>query len=218
MISGESVSKTYHTRNGSKCVLDSQDFVIHRGEGIGVLGPNGAGKSTLMRLISGIEFPDSGVVRREMTVSWPLGFGGAFQGSLTGADNIRFISRIYGQDSAEVLRYVQEFAELGRYIDMPIKTYSSGMRARLAFGVSLAVDFDCYLVDEITAVGDARFQARSQAALEARRAQGALVMISHDPNTLRSYCQRGWVLRDGHLVDHGDINSAIAAYYDGIMA
>ena len=218
MIRGEGVSKIYHTRVGSKCVLDNQNFVIERGDSVAILGPNGAGKSTFMRLIAGVEFPTAGKIRRDMSVSWPIGFGGAFQGSLTGADNVRFISRIYGQDSARVLRYVQEFAELGPYLDMPFKTYSAGMRGRLAFGVSLAVDFDCYLVDEVTAVGDMRFQERCREALTARREQGALVMVSHDAATLRLYCQKGWLLRDGHLIDCGDIESAIAAYHDIIMA
>jgi capsular polysaccharide transport system ATP-binding protein len=218
MISGESVTKFYHTRSGDRYILDNQDFQIKRGDNIGILGPNGAGKSTFVRLLAGTEYPSSGVIRREMSVSWPIGFAGAFQLGLTGADNVRFVSRVYGQDSKKVLAFVQEFAELGRYIDMPLKTYSSGMQARLAFGVSLAVNFDCYLVDEVTAVGDSRFQERCREALLARRETGALIMVSHDGNTLRQYCQRGWILRDGQIIDCGDIEAAIAKHEEHIWA
>jgi capsular polysaccharide transport system ATP-binding protein len=153
-----------------------------------------------------------------MSVSWPIGFAAAFQLGLTGADNVRFISRVYGQDSRSVLEFVEDFAQLGRYIDMPLKTYSSGMQARLAFGVSLAVNFDCYLVDEVTAVGDSRFQERCREALLARRETGALIMVSHDANTLRQYCERGWILRDGHIIDCGDIETALAKHEELIWA
>ncbi len=218
MIEGERVSKTYHTRGGLRQILHGQDFVIDRGQSIGILGPNGAGKSTLMRLIAGVEYPTSGSIRRNMSVSWPIGFGGAFQGSLTGADNTRFIARIYGQPVQDVIAFVEDFAELGQYMTMPVKTYSSGMRARLAFGVSLAVNFDCYLVDEITAVGDARFRRRCHDALEARRREGALVMASHEPGTLREYCTSGWVLRNAAIEKHPTLDDAIAAYQGMVAA
>jgi capsular polysaccharide transport system ATP-binding protein len=212
MIQFENVTKVYHARGIEKRVLDQQSFVIERGRAIGVVGANGAGKSTLTRLIAGIEFPTSGRIRRGMSISWPLGFGGAFQGSLTGADNTRFIARIYGRHVADTLDYVEAFAELGRYLHMPVKTYSSGMRARLAFAVSLAIKFDCYLVDEITAVGDNTFRQRCEAALKERRQTGTLIMVSHDAHTLRSYCDTGAILSDGVLTFFATIDETIAAY------
>jgi len=212
MIQFDNVTKIYHARGGSKRVLDAQSFTLERGTSIGIVGVNGAGKSTLTRLIAGVEHPTSGRITRNMSVSWPLGFGGAFQGSLTGADNARFIARIYRRDVRDVLAYVADFAELGHYVDMPVKTYSSGMRARLAFAVSLAIEFDCYLVDEVTAVGDSSFKERCQAALNERRAKGTLVMVSHDPHTLRAYCDTGAILRDGRLRFFDSIDETIAAY------
>lgn len=212
MIVFDNVTKVYHTRGGSKCVLDHVSFTIRKGQSIGVIGPNGAGKSTLTRLIAGIEYPTSGKVTRAMSVSWPLGFAGAFQGSLTGADNARFIARIYNKPVDWVLSYVNEFAELGSYFNMPVKTYSSGMMARLAFGVSLAVEFECYLIDEITAVGDSRFRERCQAALDERKQRGTLIMVSHEVETLRSHCKSGALLRNGQVHFYEEIDEMIAAY------
>jgi capsular polysaccharide transport system ATP-binding protein len=214
MIHFENVTKIYHTRNGSKKVLDGQSFSLRRGMSMAIMGVNGAGKSTLTRMIAGIENPTSGRITREMTVSWPLGFGGAFQGSLTGADNARFIARIYRRDIQDILNFVEEFAELGPYINMPVKTYSSGMRARLAFAVSLAVEFECYIVDEITSVGDRSFRDRCRTALLERRQKGTLIMVSHDPGTLRDYCETGAILRNGKLTFYDDIDHAIEAYDD----
>jgi capsular polysaccharide transport system ATP-binding protein len=213
MITLTDVTKIYGTRDGPHCVLDGISFALERGQSLGIVGRNGAGKSTLTRLMSGIEFPTSGRVRRHMSVSWPLGYAGAFQGSLTGADNTRFIARIYGTPLQRTLAFVEEFAELGNYFRMPIKTYSAGMRARLAFAVSLAVDFDCYLVDEITGAGDFRFRERCQKALNDRRQRGALVMISHDPDTLRAYCATGALLHQGRLTFFATIDEALAAYH-----
>ncbi len=212
MIQFDNVSKVYQTRGGSKRVLDGQSFVIERGRSIGIVGANGAGKSTLTRLISGIEYPTSGRIMRSMSVSWPLGFGGAFQGSLTGADNTRFIARIYRKPVPEMLAHVNEFANLGSYFDMPVKTYSQGMRSRLAFAVSLAIRFECYLVDEVTAVGDRSFRDRCRLALEERRANGTLIMVSHDPGTLREYCEAGAILQHGRLTFFDTIDEAIDAY------
>ncbi|SPB15590.1 BexA [Caballeronia novacaledonica] len=209
MIRVENVTKVHHTRAGKKVVLDGVSFVINRGDKVGILGNNGAGKSTLLRLITGVEHPTSGRVVRSMSVSWPLGFGTGFQGSLTGADNVRFIARIYGSDIRETLAYVQEFAELGDYFYMPIKTYSSGMRARLAFGISLAIRFDCLVVDEVAAVGDQRFKDRCREALEERSAGSALVMVSHSADILRMYCNKGMVLRNGQMSSFDDLGEAL---------
>ena len=207
------VVKSYPTRVGMRRILDGVDLTLRKGEALGVMGRNGAGKSTLTRVISGLEHVDSGDVHVGMSVSWPLGYAGAFQSSLTGADNTRFVARIYGKDVDEMLDYVQGFADLGVYFRMPIGTYSAGMRARLALGVSLAVRFECYLIDEITGAGDHRFAERSRAALEERRAEGALLMISHDPATLQAYCERGALVSGGKISFYDTIPELIDAYH-----
>lgn len=213
MISFERVSKTYHIRKFEKKVLRDISFTIGRGESIGVCGANGAGKSTLMRMIAGVEMPSSGRVVRGMTTSWPIGYTSCFQSSLTGADNARFIARIYQQPIDELLAYVEEFAQLGEYFRQPIYTYSAGMQARLAFGVSLAINFDCYLVDEVTAAGDERFRQRCHEALVDRRSSGTLVMISHDPATLREYCDRGAVVHGGTVRFFDTVDEALEVHH-----
>ena len=207
------VVKSYPTRVGMRRILDGVSLTLRKGESLGVMGRNGAGKSTLTRVISGLEHVDSGQVHVGMSVSWPLGYSGAFQSSLTGADNTRFVARVYGKNIEEMLDYVQGFADLGVYFRMPIGTYSAGMKARLALGVSLAVRFECYLIDEITGAGDHRFAERSQRALEERRAEGALLMISHDPNTLRAYCQRGALVSGGRISFYDTIDELVDAYH-----
>jgi capsular polysaccharide transport system ATP-binding protein len=213
MIVFDNVSKAYPTRNGRRTILNGVSFTLARGEALGICGHNGAGKSTLLRLIAGVEQPSGGRIERAMKVSWPIGYATAFQASLTGADNVRFIARIYDRPIAETLAFVDDFAELGSYMAMPIRTYSAGMIARLAFAASLAVEFDCYLVDEITAAGDERFRARCHAALMARRENGTLVMVSHDPHTLRLYCDRGAVLREGRLDLCETLEGALAEHF-----
>ncbi len=213
MIEFKNVTKSFTTRNGSKTVLDNVSFIIERGRSIGICGPNGSGKSTLTRLIAGIEFPSAGTIRRDMSISWPLGFGGAFQGSLTGADNCRFIARIYDKPVDWVMDFVNDFAELGDYFKMPVKTYSAGMNARLAFAVSLAIEFDCYLIDEITAVGDSSFREKCRVALEERRRKGTLVMVSHEPSILREHCDTGAILFQGRLTFQKTIDETIHAYH-----
>lgn len=213
MIRFDHVSKTYHLRKFEKLVFADLNFTIERGDSIGICGANGAGKSTLMRLISGVEQPTSGRITRSMTTSWPIGYANAFQSSLTGADNARFISRIYDRPEQELLDFVEDFAQLGPYLHQPVKTYSAGMQARLAFGISLAIDFDCYLVDEVTAAGDERFRRRSEEALIARRDHGTLIMISHDPGTLRAYCRKGAVLYGGALVHYDTITEACEVHH-----
>ncbi|MES2491941.1 MAG: ABC transporter ATP-binding protein [Pseudomonadota bacterium] len=213
MIVFEGVSKNYRTRNGRRTVLEDVSFSLDTGQALGVCGHNGAGKSTLLRLIAGVEQPTAGRIARDMTVSWPIGLASTFQSSLSGADNVRFIARIYGRPIDETLSFVEDFAELGSYIRMPIRTYSSGMMARLAFAASLAVDFDCYLVDEITAVGDARFRARCHAALLDRRDRGTLVMVSHDPWTLREYCNAGAVIQGSRFIPCASIDEAIELHF-----
>jgi capsular polysaccharide transport system ATP-binding protein len=213
MISLKNVSKTYHIRKFTKQALTGVNLEIHAGESIGICGANGAGKSTLMRLIAGVEMPTTGKVVRRMTTSWPIGYSSCFQSSLTGADNARFIARIYRRPIAPLLAYVEDFAQLGAYFNQPVNTYSAGMQARLAFGISLAIDFDCYLVDEVTAAGDERFRQRCDEALHYRKDTGALVMISHDPGTLRTFCTRGAVVYDSRLTLYDTIDEALEVHH-----
>ena len=208
MICFENVSKTYHIRKFQRSVFSDLNFTIEPGESIGICGANGAGKSTLMRMIAGVEHPTSGRIRRSMSTSWPIGYTSCFQVSLTGADNARFIARIYGQPEDKVIAYVEEFAQLGPYLYQPVQTYSAGMGARLAFGISLAIDFDCYLVDEVTGAGDERFRVRCEEALLHRRDNATLIMVSHDPGTLKQYCRRGAVVYGGSLVFFDTIDEA----------
>lgn len=214
MIRFDRVSKQYPVRGGPRTVLEQTSFSIGRGQAIGICGHNGAGKSTLLRLIAGVEKPSTGNIDRTMSVSWPIGYASSFQSSLTGADNVRFIARVYRKPIEDVLAFVEDFAELGAYMRMPIRTYSAGMNARLAFAASLAVDFDCYLVDEVTAAGDERFRERCHTALMERRARGTLVMVSHDPRTLRDFCDTGAVLVDGQLTFYDSIEETLAHHFD----
>lgn len=217
MIKMKGITKAYATGSGAVKVLDGVDLEIALGESIGILGRNGAGKSTLVRILGGAETPDSGTIERHMSVSWPLAFSGGFQGTLTGLDNLRFICRIYGVDAEACLPFVYDFTELGIYLKEPVKTYSSGMRARLAFAISMVVDFDCYLVDEIVAVGDSRFQEKCHEELFVKRADRALIIVSHDPGYVRTHCQRAAVLKDGKLHHFGNVEDAYQ-FYTAYMA
>lgn len=212
MIRLTDVRKIYPTRFGDRMVLDRIGFELAKGERLGVLGRNGAGKSTMVRLISGAERPTSGTIERHMSVSWPLAFGGAFQAFLTGRDNVRFISRIYGQDFEENLEFVEKFSELGQYLGEPVRTYSSGMRARLAFAISMIIEFDCFLIDEITAVGDARFQARCNFELFENRGDRAMIIISHDASYIRDHCTRWAILEEGKLIEYDDFDQAYSDF------
>ncbi len=179
---------------------------------LGVLGRNGQGKSTLIKILGGVLAPTAGRVDWAMTPSWPLGFGGGFQGGLTGLDNIRFISRIYGQPLDRVTAATEEFAQLGKALRMEVRHYSSGMRARLAFGLSLAIEFDCYLIDEVIAVGDAAFQAKCQHELFSRRADRAFIIASHDLEFIRATCDRAIIVDSGRAKMFEDVNLAIDIY------
>ena len=212
MIKVANVTKSYPTRLGDRRVLNGISFDLHRGERLGVLGRNGAGKSTLVRLISGAELPTGGAIDRFMSVSWPLAFAGAFQPALTGLDNVRFISRIYDQDFDRNLAFVQEFAELGTYLREPIRSYSSGMRARLAFAISMIIEFDCFLIDEISAVGDARFHDKCNFELFQKRADRAMIIVSHDAAYIREHCTRFAVLHEGIMAFYDDFEEAFHNY------
>ena len=213
MIVFKDVAKTYHIRKFEKQVFTNLNFTIEPGESIGICGANGAGKSTLMRLIAGVEQPTAGSITRTMSTSWPIGYASCFQSSLTGADNARFIARIYKQSEEELLDFVEDFAQLGPYLHQPVHAYSAGMSARLAFGISLAIDFQCYLVDEVTGAGDERFRARCEDALLHRRDNATIIMISHDPGTLRQYCKRGAVVYGGTLVFFDTVDEASEVHH-----
>jgi capsular polysaccharide transport system ATP-binding protein len=213
VISAENVSKTYHSRGLTRRIFSNLNFRIERGESIGVCGANGAGKSTLLRMLAGIEHPTEGRIVKTMRTSWPVGFSSCFQMAMTGADNIRFLARVYRQDGDDLIAFVEDFAQLGVYMDQPVMNYSSGMIARLAFGASLAIPFDCYLVDEVTAVGDARFRRKCDEALLERRNKATLIMTSHDPYTLQHYCRRGAVLYAGNLTFFDTIEEACDVHH-----
>lgn len=206
------VCKSYPLKEGKHTVLNDVNLRIEEGRNLAILGLNGAGKSTLIRIIGGAESPDSGQVIRTSRVSWPIGFSGGFHGSLTGRENLRFVSRIYGADIKKVTEYVEDFAELGPYLDMPIKTYSSGMKSKLAFGLSMAISFDFYLIDEAFSVGDAAFRAKAARALKERTGQSTLIFVSHSTIAVRNACVCGAVLNEGSLVYYPILEDAIKQY------
>lgn len=213
MINFENVSHSYPIRNGINEVLRNLSFKIEKGHKLGIIGKNGSGKSTLLRLVSGVEPPNSGSIKREMTVSWPLAFGGGFQGSLSGLDNTRFICRVYNKSLEGAEQYMQEFTELGSYFYEPVKNYSSGMRAKLAFGISMLVDFDCYLIDEITAVGDAKFQHKCDHELFYKKRDSAMIIISHDESLIKEKCDSAILLDNTQGTHFFNINQAFDTYH-----
>ncbi|WP_083941870.1 MULTISPECIES: ABC transporter ATP-binding protein [Salinicola] len=216
MIEIRNLYKRYHNHHGSQWVLKDISLTIPSGVSVGLLGRNGAGKSTLLRLIGGMDSPDRGEIIRNSRVSWPIGLAGGFQGSMTGRQNVKFVARIHGAEE-EIERVVQEveaFAEIGNAFDEPVKTYSSGMRSRLAFGLSLAFDFDVYLSDEATAVGDRAFKAKAKEAFKDRIGRASLIMVSHGEGVLREFCEAGIVLEQGQAKWFDDIEEAISAYHE----
>src|SRR5271168_3347892 len=212
MLSVEHTSKTYETRQGRYRVFDDISFALQRGRNLGILGRNGAGKSTMIRLISGAERPTTGRIRRGMRVSWPLAFGGAFQAHLTGLDNLKFISRVYGIDYKPLVPFIEEFTELGAFLREPVLHYSHGMMTRLAFALSMAVEFDCFLIDEAMVVGDARFHERCHYELFKKRKDRAFILVSHDPNAIKTFCENAVVLSEGHLYSFPNVDAAYVFY------
>ena len=207
------IVKDYHTAVGMRRVLDGISFDIAAGEKIAVLGKNGAGKSTLVKIIGGVEDPTQGEVRRDLFMSWPIAFAGGFEVAMSGIDNIRFIARIYGVPIQDAIAFVDDFAELGRLLYLPVRTYSSGMRARLAFGLTLAVDFECFLIDEVISVGDARFQQKCFDALFVRRKHCAMILVSHDTHIIKQYCNKALVLKSGRGRVLEDLDFALEIYH-----
>ncbi|MBL0636129.1 ABC transporter ATP-binding protein [Aeromonas dhakensis] len=213
MIILDNVTKYYATKFGRNYVLKNIDFTLPANKNIGILGANGAGKSTLLRLLGGMDMPNNGKVIRHSRVSWPLALSGGFQGSMTGRENTRFVCRIHGvHDTEAVEEWVKEFSEIGKHFELPIKGYSSGMKSKFSFAVSMAFDFDIYLTDEITSVGDARFKQKCIDVFTQKRQTASLIMVSHDMKTLRQQCDMGIVLQNGQLTLHDDIEDAIAVY------
>jgi capsular polysaccharide transport system ATP-binding protein len=214
MIRIENLTKSYRTPKGRHYVFKDLNIELPSGKSVALIGRNGAGKSTLLRMIGGIDRPDSGKIVTDSSISWPVGLAGGFQGSLTGRENVKFVARLYAKRRAKrENRFCGRFAELGKYFDMPIKTYSSGMRSRLGFGLSMAFKFDYYLVDEVTAVGDARFKQKCADIFNERHKEANFVMVSHSLNSLKEYCDIGLTLhRDGRINIFDDVAEAIKDY------
>ncbi|MFC3125386.1 ABC transporter ATP-binding protein [Pseudoroseomonas globiformis] len=208
----KNVWKTFEGRQGQKTVLRGVNARVQPGDHLGILGRNGAGKSTLVRMLAGVEAPTRGQIRRNLLMSWPLGGGYGIQSTLTGRNNARFIARLYGMPLDQTEAFVEDFSELGAYFNEPVKNYSSGMRSRLMMALSFAVDFECYLVDEALSTGDARFASKCLEVFEERRQNAAVIMISHNLNHVRRYCQTAAVLRNGILEFYEDVDEAIASY------
>jgi capsular polysaccharide transport system ATP-binding protein len=213
MIIFDNVSKAFpRPGGGKKVILDRFTAAFRPGTNVGILGRNGAGKSTLMSLISGADMPDSGRILREGKISWPLGFRGGVHSKLTGAQNTRFIADIYGKNRTKVLDFVADFSELGPYLDMPVKTYSAGMKARLSFGICMAIGFEYYLIDEVIAVGDSTFKKKCKDVFDERRENATLLLVSHSSGLLRSFCDIGGVMNNGQLTFYNDIEEAIEVH------
>lgn len=218
MIEVKNLYKRYHGPFGGDWVLKDVNFSIPRGISVGLVGRNGAGKSTLLRLLGGMDTPDKGEILQDCKVSWPIGLGGGFQGTMTGRQNVKFVARIHGgeQRIEQIINFVQDFAEIGRAFDQPVKTYSSGMRSRLAFGLSLAFDFDVYLSDEATSVGDASFKAKATQAFRDRIGSASLIMVSHSTGILKDLCQSGIWLHEGKAIWYDKLDDAINDYHKSI--
>lgn len=209
MIRLQDLSKTFRLHGARKLVADRLTAEFPTGRSVALLGRNGAGKSSLLRMIAGTMEPDAGEVLTDGTISWPVGFAGSFHPDLTGAQNVRFIARIYGVDTGELCDFVEDFAGLGAHFRLPFRTYSSGMRSRLAFGASMGIRFDTYLVDEVTSVGDAAFKARSEELLIERLGQSSAIVVSHFMGMIRRICNAGAVLEEGRLTYYDDVEDAI---------
>lgn len=212
MIRLENLTKSFWTPAGPKVVADNINFTFPTGVSVGLLGRNGAGKSTMMDMIGGTMKPDAGQIVSTGTISWPVGFSGSFHKDMTGAQNTRFVARVYGVDTEELIEFVKDFAELGPHFHMPIRNYSSGMKSRLAFGLSLGIPFQTYLVDEVTSVGDASFRKKSRLVFEDRMQKAGAIVVTHASAQLRQYCQAGAVLENGQLTYFDDVEEAIAQH------
>ncbi|MDJ0625996.1 MAG: ABC transporter ATP-binding protein [Candidatus Caenarcaniphilales bacterium] len=217
MIELKNITKSYKTKGIRHYVFKNLSFTIPHNTNVGILGRNGQGKSTLMRMIGGIDPPDSGEISTQKSISWPVGLAGGFQGQLTAKDNIRFVCRVYGCSEKQIeekTKYVRDFAEIGNHFDLPMKTYSSGMKSRVSFGLSMAFDFDYYLVDEVLAVGDAHFRSKSQKVFKAKSSNANIIMVSHSTNTLKEMCDSLILINNGNLTFYQDIQEGLKVYAD----
>ncbi len=217
MIRFEGLSKSFRVAGQRRVVIDNLNLTLPTGRSLALLGRNGAGKSTLMQIIAGNMRPDQGRVVADGTISWPVGFAGSFHPELTGAQNTRFIARVYGVDTDELARFVRDFAELGAHFHMPVRTYSAGMRSRLTFGLSMGIAFDIYLVDEVTSAGDAAFRQKSKAVFQERMASAGAIMVNHNLVELREYCDAALLLEDGHLTYFDDLDEAIEVHKHNML-
>ncbi len=215
MIELKNLTKSYATPKGRHYVFRNLNAVLPENKSVALLGKNGAGKSTLLRIIGGIDFADAGEVITQKSISWPVALSGGFQGSMTARQNVRFVARLYAQSEEEVdyaVRFVEDFAEIGKYFDMPIKSYSSGMRSRIGFGLSMVFNFDYYLLDEAGAVGDASFRKKSQRLLDELKATSNLIMVSHNLNDLTRNCDVAFLVREGQAEYFDNMQDAIEVY------
>lgn len=216
MIEFRNITKSYlHHKGGRRYIFQNLSFTIPSGRNVAIIGRNGAGKSTLMNLLAGVDTPDSGQIITDKRISWPVGLSGGFQGSLSGRDNAKFIARVQGfsgADLREKVQYVEEFAEIGDYFDLPVKTYSSGMRGRVAFGLSLAFDFDYYLVDEAMSVGDAHFKRKASEAFKAKVGKANIILVTHGMTQVRTMCDLVILLNDGKATFYNDVEEGIKSY------
>ena len=216
MIRLENLTKIYRLKGRKTVVADRLNALFPTGASVGLLGRNGAGKSTLLKLIAGTVSPTSGRVLSDGTISWPVGFAGSFHGELTGAQNVRFVARIYGVDTDELVDFVRDFAELGQHFYEPTRTYSAGMKARLSFGVSMGIKFDTYLVDEVTSVGDGAFRKKSVQMFDERLSKAGAVVVTHSPAMVKRICKIGAVLEDGKLIMYTDIDAALEHHNENL--
>ena len=218
MVRLENLTKAYRTRGRLKYIVDRVSLDLPSNRSLALLGRNGAGKSTLLRIISGNLKPDSGTVTIDGTISWPVGYAGSFHGAMTGAQNTRFVARVYGVDTDELTDFVQDFSELGDHFHMPIRTYSSGMKARLAFAVSVGIPFQTYIIDEVTSVGDAAFRQKSSAVMRERLKQSGAIVVSHNMRMVRDLCDCAAVLENGNLRFFDDVRDAIDVHEGNMKA
>ena len=212
VLAARGLVKDYHTPVGRRRVLDDVSFTVRPGQKVAVLGRNGSGKSTLVKLLGGVERPTAGSIHRGLALSWPLGFAGGLEGEMTGTDNVRFIARLYGKRTADIVAFVDDFAELGRQMQVPVKNYSSGMRMRLAFALTLAIDFECLLIDEVLSVGDQRFHRKCHEALFVERRHCAMILVSHDVAIVERFCDSALVLKAGRGRLFDDVGFALDIY------
>lgn len=209
MIEFQNISKGFWVRGEYRPVIRQLDLTLPSGKSLALLGRNGAGKSTLLSIIAGTLRPDSGQVVSDGTISFTVGYAGSFHGDMTGAQNTRFVARVYGVDSDDLTAFVEDFAEIGEHFYMPVRTYSSGMKSRLAFGISMGIRFDTYLIDEATATGDARFRKKSKEVFKTRMADASAIMVSHSMSDIRNFCDAGLVLHQGEIEVFDDVEDAI---------